>query len=99
MKKGAVENCGRCGKGVREAGIRGEGAGNQRILCKKCLKSIYPEGKDLPVTMDMDGNLYFIDKPRNVVMVFFGYGNIPYSSCTEISLEEDEYCGCGFNLY
>jgi hypothetical protein len=96
-KKDPSAKCGRCGKGVKEAGIRGEGAGEGKILCKKCLRTIYPEGKDLPVAMDGDGNLYFIDKPRNCVVLFFGYGDVPYSSCTEISVEEEE-CGWGLNL-
>lgn len=97
-KKGPAMKCARCGKGVRKVGIRGEGTGDDKVLCAKCLKAIYPEGKDLPAAIDGDGNLYFIDKPRNCVVVFFSYGDVPYSSCTEISLEEDEY-GCGFNLY
>jgi len=97
-KKSPAVKCGRCGKGVKEPAIRGEGTAEGRVLCAKCLKSIFPEGKDLPATMDGDGNLYFIDKPRNCVVVFFSYGDVPYSSCTEISLEEEE-CGCIFDMY
>ena len=89
--------CGKCGKAVKAPAIRGEGAGEDKVLCARCLKSIFPEGKDLPTAMDGDGNLYFIDKPRNCVVVFFSYGDAAYSSCTEISLEEE--WGCGFNLY
>lgn len=98
VKRSVTGNCSRCGKGVKGTGIRSEGEGEDRILCKACLKAIYPEGKDLPAAMDGDGNLYFMDRPRNCVVVFFSYGDVPYSSCTEISLDEEEW-GCGFALY
>jgi hypothetical protein len=98
MEKITEEKCRKCGKKVKEGGIRGEGADQPTVLCGKCLKAIFPEGKDMPKTMDQDGNLYFIDNARNCVIIFFSYGDVPYSSCTEVSAEEEE-CGCGFGLY
>ncbi len=95
---GHMEECKRCGRGVADGGIRGEGEGEQPVLCRDCVNTIYPEGKDMPVLVDKDGNLYFTDKSRNMMVIFFSYGDAPYSSCTEVSLEEEE-CGCGFSLY
>jgi hypothetical protein len=89
--------CRKCGGAVETAGIRGEGGGEQPVLCAHCLEAIYPAGKGMPVAMDKDGNLYFMDKPRNSMIIFFAYGDVPYSSCTEVSLEEEDW-GCGFSL-
>ena len=35
------------------------------------------------------------------MVIFFSYGEVPYTSCTEVSLEDEEECGCdfGFGLY
>jgi hypothetical protein len=98
MGKSTGEKCNKCGKKVKDVGIRSEGTDEGVILCRKCLTAVYPEGMGLPAVMDKDGNLYFIDKPRNCMVIFFSYGEMPYAACTEVSLEEEE-CGCGFNLY
>lgn len=97
MEKNKEERCRKCGKKAKDMGIKGEGADQSAVLCVKCLKAIFPEGKDMPKTMDGDGNLYYIDEARNCVIIFFSYGDVPYSSCTEISAEEEEF-SCGFNL-
>jgi hypothetical protein len=89
--------CRKCGNEVKDGGVTGEGSGDQPVICRACLETIYPEGMGLPVTMDKDGNLYFADKARNTMVIFFSYGDTPYSSCTEVSLEEEEW-GCGFSL-
>lgn len=97
MEKRVVEKCIKCQKEVKEAGVRSMGTGEAATLCARCLKALYPEGREMPVEMDKDGNLYFIDKPGNRMVIFFAYGDVPYSSCTEVSLEEEE-CGNGFGL-
>ena len=99
METSASEKCRKCGKSVGEGCVRGEGTGEPTALCAECLESAYPAGKGLPVVMDMDGNLYFIDKARNCMVIFFAYGDAPYSACTEVGLEEEDECGCGFALY
>lgn len=89
--------CKKCGKKAEQEGIRGEGAGRRPFLCVPCLESIYPEGRELPLAMDKDGNLYYTDKARNCMVIFFSYGDVPYSSCTEVSLDDEEW-GCGFSM-
>ena len=100
--EGSFNNkCKKCNKKIKEGGgIMGPGEKGIvcTALCEKCLKTIFPEGKNMPVTIDKDGNLYFIDEPRNVMIIFFSYGDTPYASCTEISLEEEE-CGCAFPFF
>jgi hypothetical protein len=98
MNTVSEDKCKKCGKKTREGGLRAAGKKGSAVVCDKCLKAIFPEGKDFPVTMDKDGNLYFVDEPRKVMIIFFSYGNVPYSSCTEMSLEENEY-GCGFPFF
>ena len=49
--------------------------------------------------MDGEANLFYVDKPGNRMTIFFSYGEVPYSSCTEVSLEEEEEFGCGIYLY
>ncbi len=98
MKEIAQERCRRCGEEGREVGVRGEGTGEPTVLCADCLEAVYPEGRGLPVAMDMDGNLYFINKPKNCMIILFAYGDTPYTACTEVSLEDEEECGCGFTL-
>jgi hypothetical protein len=98
MKGSVSVRCIKCGSPVETEGVRAEGAGEDRVMCTDCLGVIYPEGKEMPVAMDKDGNLYFIDKSRNAMVIFFAYGEAPYSACTEVNLEEEE-CGCGFSIY
>jgi hypothetical protein len=98
MSKSSSDVCKKCGKKIKEGGLRAVGKKTSTVVCDKCLKAIFPEGENLPVTMDKDGNLYFIDEQRQVMFIFFGYGDVPYSSCTEMSLEENQY-GCGMPFF
>ncbi len=98
MKKKSSDTCRKCGNSVKEGGLRAAGTRSTQVVCDKCLKTIFPEGVNFPATMDQDGNLYFIDEARHVMFIFFAYGEPPYSSCTEMSLDENQY-GCGFPFF
>lgn len=89
MEEQTIEICKRCGKGTTEPGVRSHGTGETLVLCVDCLNAIFPEGKGMPVEIDKDGNLYFINKPNNEMIILFAYGDVPYSSCTRVSLEEE----------
>ena len=93
MEKRGIEICRKCGRETGEPGVRSQGAGDASVLCADCLNAIYPEGRGMPAEMDKDGNLYFIDKPNNEMIILFAYGDVPYSSCTKVSLEEEGWDG------
>ena len=93
--------CHICGEVPKKTGVGHEGAGNVPVVCGDCLDRVFPERGDLPVEVDADGNLYFIDGIQQKVFLFFAYGDPPYSSCTEIAAEDEgEGCQCGpFLMY
>ncbi len=93
MEETIIEICKNCGKRTEEVGVRSQGTGEALVLCVACLNAMYPEGKEMPAEMDKDGNLYFIDKRNNEMIILFAYGDVPYSSYTKVSLEEEDVCG------
>ena len=93
MEKQTADTCRKCGKQTQEPGIVSQGTGETLVMCADCLSAIYPEWRQTPPDMDKDGNLYLIDRPNNAMIIVFAYGDVPYSSFTKVSLEEEE---CGF---
>jgi hypothetical protein len=69
-------------------------------LCIDCLDRIFPERGDLPVMADSDDNVYFLHEAERRVYIFFSYGEVPYTSCTEVDIgEECLEMGCGDHFF
>ena len=88
--------CRFCSTPLKKRGA-GKNVVNQGVgLCTECLDRIFPERGDLPVMADRDDNVYFLDEAEKRIYIFFSYGDVPYTSCTEVDISEEcSEMGCG----
>lgn len=88
-----IKYCHLCAEKAGDDAVKQDKARKPVIICGNCLDRIFPERSRMDVVVDDDANLYFVDNEQRRLYLFFSYGNAPYASCTELSLDDiDDTC-------